>query len=82
MSPRSDPAAQRHPLDAADEARAHALDGTSAVQSSGRYNARPRSGKREYMELLYRDILVSRDADLGIVAMNRPERRNPSGSRG
>jgi enoyl-CoA hydratase/carnithine racemase len=34
------------------------------------------------MELLYRDILVSRDADLGIVTMNRPERRNPSGSRG
>jgi enoyl-CoA hydratase/carnithine racemase len=34
------------------------------------------------MELLYRDIRVSRDADLGIVTMNRPERRDPSESRG
>lgn len=28
------------------------------------------------MELFYRDILASRDVDLGIVTMNRPERRN------
>jgi len=28
------------------------------------------------MDRPYRDILVSRDADLGIVTMNRPERRN------
>jgi enoyl-CoA hydratase/carnithine racemase len=28
------------------------------------------------MEPLYRHILVSRDADLGIVTMNRSERRN------